>query len=262
MKKPTLFVSTQILCCAALIACGGPDKQPETANKDTPSNPENPPTTTGADEDGGGAPSDPPPADKKDKVCAGFDLDLANALGQAACEVTPDPNKKPQDMKGRLEVKVAPLMTTVPSGKRTDLVVTFSNKLPSSIDLDFLVDPLPRFVIEAYDAKSNKRVDLPAGNPPPPPKGVKRPDPAKPSIARISIAANGTAKIVIPWEAVRTRWAPEKFAGTPPEMGYPRVAAGGLGKGKYRLRVVTPLTNVFEGIDKEVSAPKVEISVQ
>ena len=54
------------------------------------------------------------------------------------------------------------------------------------------VDPLPRFTIEAYDAKSNKRVDMPAGNPPPPPKNAKRPDPAKPSIARVTVAANGT----------------------------------------------------------------------
>jgi hypothetical protein len=190
MKTRALFVF-----CAALTACGGPEKKPETASTDPSSNPENPPPAT---DDDGGAATDPPPTDKKDKVCQGFDLDLANALGQAACEVQVDPNKKPQDMKGRLEIKVAPLMTTVPSGKRTDIVVTFTNKLPSSLELDFVVDPLPRFVIEAYDAKSNKRVDIPAGNPPPPPKGAKRPDPAKPSIARISIAANGTAKIVKP----------------------------------------------------------------
>lgn len=249
-----------VLSAVFFAACGGPEKKTETAN-DTPTNPELPPTSsTSTDEDGGVV--EATPQDKKDKVCVGLDLDLSQALMQAACEVTIDPNRKPVDMKGKLEVKVVPLMTTVPSGKRTDLVITFTNKMPSSIELDFLVDPLPRFVVEAYDAKSNKRVDLPAGNPPPPPKGAKRPDPAKPSTARVTIAANGTAKMVIPWEAVRTRWAPEKFAGTPPEMGYPRVPAGGLGKGKYRLRVMTPLTNVFEGIDKEVSAPKVEIAVQ
>ena len=255
MSKRAMFI-----LCAALAACGGPEKKVETAT-DTPSNPELPPKDPAAtDEDGGVALATP--QDKKDKVCVGLDLDLAQALMQAACEVTVDPNKKPADMKGRLEVKVVPLMTTVPSGKRTDLVVTFTNKMPSSIELDFLVDPLPRFLVEAYDTKTNKRVDMPAGNPPPPPKGAKRPDPAKPSTARVTVAANGTAKMVVPWEAVRTKWAPEKFAGTPPEMGYPRASAGGLGKGKYRLRVVTPLTNVFEGIDKEVSAPKVEIAVQ
>jgi len=68
--------------------------------------------------------------------------------------------------------------------------------------------------------------------------------------------------MVVPWEAVRTRWAPEKYAGTPPEMGFPRVSAGPLGKGKYKLRVVTPLTNIFEGTDKEISAPKIDIGVQ
>jgi hypothetical protein len=78
----------------------------------------------------------------------------------------------------------------------------------------------------------------------------------------VTLVAQGTGKLVVPWEAVRTKWAPEKFKGTPPEMGYPRSPAGPLAKGKYRLRVVTPLTGVFEGIDKEVSAPKVEIGVQ
>ena len=248
-----------VLSAVLFAACGGPDKKPETAS-DTPTNPELPPKDSTTDEDGGVV--EATPQDKKDKVCVGLDLDLSAALMQAACEVTVDPNRKPVDMKGKLEVKVVPLMTTVPSGKRTDLVVSFTNKMPSSIELDFLVDPLPRFIVEAYDVKTNKRVDMPAGNPPPPPKGGKRPDPAKPSTARVTIAANGTAKMVVPWEAVHTRWAPEKFNGTPPEMGYPRVPAGGLGKGKYRLRVVTPLTNVFEGIDKEVSAPKVEIGVQ
>lgn len=252
--------SALLVCAVALAACGGPEKKPETATNE-PSNPEVPPSGTASSDDDGGAP-EPSPQDKKDKVCQGLELDLAQALGQAACEVQVDPNRKPVDMKGKLEVKVVPLMTTVPSGKRTDLVVTFTNKMPSSVDLDFTVDPLPRFTVEAYDAKSNKRVDMPAGNPPPPPKGAKRPDPAKPSTARVTIVANGTAKIVVPWEAVRTRWAPEKYAGTPPEMGYPRVPAGGLPKGKYRLKVVTPLTNVFEGVEHEVSAPKVDIAVQ
>jgi hypothetical protein len=261
MKNALRFFSVVFaLAGLQVTACGGPDKKPETAGNDTPSNPEMPPKDS-PDDGEGGAPESTP-QDKKDKVCQGLELDLASALGQAACEVQVDPNRKPVDMKGKLEVKVVPLMTTVPSGKRTDLVISFTNKLPSSIDLDFVVDPLPRFTVEAYDAKTNKRVDMPAGNPPPPPKNAKRPDPAKPSIARVTVVANGTAKIVIPWDAVKTKWAPEKYAGTPPEMGFPRVPAGGLPKGKYRLKVVTPLTNVFEGIDKEVSAPKVDIAVQ
>jgi hypothetical protein len=217
------------------------------------------PPSASIDSDAGSA--EPSPQEKKDKLCAGFELDLSQALLQAACEVKPDPNAKPQDTKGRIDVKVVPSSPSVAPGGKVDLVVTYTNKLPSPVQLDFVVDPTPRFVVEAYDAKTNKRVDMPAGNPPPPPKNAKRPDPATPSIARVTIAANGTARMVVPWEAVRTRWAPEKFAGTPPEMGYPRKPAGGLPKGKYRLRVITPLTGVFEGADKEISAPTTEIGV-
>ena len=61
---------------------------------------------------------------------------------------------------------------------------------------------------------------------------------------------------------MKTRWAPEKLKGTPPEMGYPRAPAGPLLKGKYNLRVVTPLTNVFEGIDHEVSQPRADVVVK
>jgi hypothetical protein len=58
------------------------------------------------------------------------------------------------------------------------------------------------------------------------------------------------------------KWAPEKLKGTPPEKGYPRSPAGPLPKGKYSVRVVTPLANVFEGVDHEVSAPRVEVVVK
>jgi hypothetical protein len=63
------------------------------------------------------------------------------------------------------------------------------------------------------------------------------------------------------WDAVKTRWAPEKLKGTPPEKGYPRAPAGALPKGKYSLRVATPLTNVFEGVDHEVSHPRVDVVI-
>jgi hypothetical protein len=61
---------------------------------------------------------------------------------------------------------------------------------------------------------------------------------------------------------VKMKWAPEKFKGTPPERGFPRAPAGPLAKGKYVVKVVTPLVGVAEGVDHEVSAPKVEIEVE
>ena len=57
------------------------------------------------------------------------------------------------------------------------------------------------------------------------------------------------------------KWAPEKVRGTPPERGYPRAPAGPLAKGKYTVKVVTPLVGVSEGVDHEMSAPKVEVEI-
>lgn len=247
---------------ALLSACGGSNQKegevPTTEGADAAAPTADMPPVS--DPDAGPEPS---PQEKKDKVCTGFELDLGQALLQSACEVpNAKPDEKPKDVKGVLEVKVVPSAASTTPGGKMDLTIIFTNKTAQPVSLDFLVDPTPRFTVEVYDAKTNKRVDLPAGEPPPPPKGAKRPEPSKPSTARVTLVAQGTGKLVVPWEAFRTKWAPEKFKGTPPEMGYPRSPAGPLAKGKYRLRVVTPLTGVFEGIDKEVSAPKVEIGVQ
>ncbi len=57
------------------------------------------------------------------------------------------------------------------------------------------------------------------------------------------------------------KWAPEKVRGTSVEKGYPRVPNGPLPKGKYTLKVATPLIGVFEGADHEVSAPKLDLEV-
>lgn len=43
--------------------------------------------------------------------------------------------------------------------------------------------------------------------------------------------------------------------------GYPREPAGPLAKGKYLLRVITPLAHVDEGGEHELSQPQVPIEV-
>ena len=53
----------------------------------------------------------------------------------------------------------------------------------------------------------------------------------------------------------------ERAKGALPGQGYPREAAGPLPKGTYILRVITPLTNVFEGVDHDASQPRVQITV-
>jgi len=201
-------------------------------------------------------------AAKKD-VCLGFDIgNLEDLLAKSDCEVSdakPESIENP-DMKGKLEVTLGASPTTTIPGGKVDLVVTFANKTAAPMPLHFRIDPLARFETETYDAKK-KRADMPPGNPPPPPKGHSAPPPAEVKVARVTVAANGSARVRVPWEAVKMKWAPAKVRGTAVERGYPRVPAGALPKGKYTVKVVTPLIGVFEGGDHEVSAPSVEIEV-
>lgn len=258
--------TTTVLVLAFAAACGGGNEA--TKGPDVPTGDNVTPTGDGADAgatattDNGGGSTDED-AGPKASPCSGFEMDLSTALMAAACEVEkPKPDAKPLETKGKLDIKVSVSMGAVAPGGHVDLTVLMTNKTAQPMSLDFMLDPTPRFVIEAYDAAGKKRVDMPAGNPPMLPKGMAPREATVHNTSRITIVPNGTAKMLVGWDAVRTKWAPEKLKGTPPEMGYPRVPAGPLPKGKYVLRVVTPLVGVFEGLDKEVSAPKVEISVQ
>ncbi len=201
-------------------------------------------------------------AEKKD-VCVGFDIgNLEDLLAKSDCEV---PDGKPEsldnpDLKGKLEVTLGASPTQTTPGGKVDLVVTFANKTAAPMPLFFRIDPLARFETETYDAKK-KRADMPPGSPPPAPKGHSAPPAADVKLAKVTVAANGTARVSVPWEAVKMKWAPEKVRGTAVERGYPRKPAGPLPKGKYTVKVVTPLVGVFEGGDHEVSAPSVDIEV-
>jgi hypothetical protein len=163
-------------------------------------------------------------------------------------------------MSKTLEVKVSVNPPKVAPGAHADVLVTFTNKSTSNLPLFFTIDPMPRFEIETYTAKGN-RVDKPKNEPPPLPAGMPPREPGEQKTARMVLAPNGVARMALGWDAVKMRWAPEKLKGTPPEKGYPRAPAGSLPKGKYSLKVVTPLTNVYEGIDHEVSQPRADVVV-
>jgi hypothetical protein len=249
-----------LLVSALVLGCGGGT----TENKETkqahnePHNSEMPPEDN-ALADAGAKPDDTQP--KKDP-CVGFEMDLGAALMQATCEVeNPKPTDKNVDMKGKLEVTLVSSSPTVAPGGHADLVLTLSNKSSSPLPLLFTLDPTPRFPTETYDTKK-KRVDMPWGNPPALPKGVAPRVATSHETARITIVPNGTAKMTIPWDAVKTTWAPEKLKGSSPESGYPRKPNGSLGKGTYTVRVAMPLVLVFEGTEREVSAPKTTIAVK
>ncbi len=245
----------------AASACGGKKAADNPASKKTETSEDENENAFSAEGADGGAGAEKA-AEKKD-VCVGFDIgNLEDLLAKSDCEV---PNAKPEsldnpDMKGKLEVTLTASPTKVAPGSKADLLVTFTNKTSAPMPLHFRVDPLARFETETYDAKK-KRADMPPGNPPPPPKGHTAPPPAEVNVAKVTVAPNGSARVRVPWEAVKMKWAPNKVRGTSVEKGYPRVPAGPLPKGKYTVKVVTPLIGVFEGGDHEVSAPKVDIEV-
>jgi hypothetical protein len=199
-----------------------------------------------------------PDAPKVDP-CSGFEFsNLEDVLGKSACEAPKD--EKQIDVKDKLEIKLIASSPKIEPGGHVDLMVQITNKTKGPIPLQFTIDPLPRFEVETYDKKMN-RIDMPKNSPPPLPAGVAPRGPGDAKNARITLTANGTARMRVGWDAVKMQWAPEKVRGSAPEKGYPRKPAGPLAKGKYTVRVVTPLTGVAEGMEHEVSAPKIEIEV-
>lgn len=261
-----LIVPTAALAALALsaVACGDSGPEPRTVK--------NPSAETLAENDAGaaaetkaaGADGGAPVAAEKKDVCQGFSIsNLEEMLGKQDCEV---PDKNPltlenPDLKGKLEVKLTASPTKVAPGAKTDFQVTFTNKTKDPMPLYFRIDPVARFELEAYDSKGKSRVDMPKGNPPPPPKGMTPPPPAEAKVARVTLTPNGSASARVSWDAVAMKWAPEKVRGVASEKGFPRKPAGNLPKGKYQVKMVTPLIGVFEGGEHEVSAPKVDIEV-
>jgi hypothetical protein len=263
---------TILLLAGSILSCGGGKKPPADATESKSDSTASEKSGEGkgdgeskGDKSGEGkgeGKSDGEEGKSKASICTGFELDLVNALNNSACEV---PNQKATDVKAvdlkkRLQVKLSTSANKVEPGGKVDLIVQFVNKGKEPLVLDFMLDPSPRFTTEAYDAKK-KRVDMPATHEPMIPSGVTRGEPSPQTVGRVVIVQNGTAHAKVPWEASRMRWAPEKLKGTPPEMGFPRLPAGPLPKGKYTVKVITPLLNAVEGVDHEISAPKVDIEV-
>lgn len=262
MITRALFPLAMALSFASLTACG--TKKPA-VDPDSVADAGEGATGGGSDlkaTDGG---ADPITGDKpaESKPCEGFEIpDLAKVLAQAACEVPSSKgDEKSKDLKGQLEIKLVPSSAKVAPGGKIDLTIYIANKGTASIPLSFTVDPEPRFVVEVYDAKG-KRVD-PAGAEPALPASVTSAPVPEKKTAKVTIVTQGTAQVKLDWEAVKFKWAPaERAKGAVPGRGYPRVAAGPLPKGKYTIRVRMPLVGVFEGIDHEMSEPRVQLEVQ
>ena len=266
--KTTAQACLVVLPLLLAFACGGkPAQSPENAeeNADGGSSPESSEGHTSAGPGGGGSGSAAPGEDaaKKQTPCSGADIaDLAAVLSQPQCEVgAPKEGDQPKDLKDSLEVKVQADSPKVAPGSTATITVTFRNKGKANLPLDFLVDPEPRFDFELYTLKGS-RADIPPGDAPSlPPEAANAPA-TETKVARVTLAAQGSARLVLKWNAVKYKWASkERAKGALPGHGYPREAAGPLAKGKYVLRVITPLTGVFEGTDHEVSQPRTPVEV-
>lgn len=200
---------------------------------------------------------------KKDAPCAGTSIaDLLALASQDSCVVNdPQAEVNRRDVKDSLEVKVTTDSPKVAPGATVKVTVAIHNKGKQPLPLDLKVDPLPRVNFEVATPKG-QRVDKPTGAEPPlPPEVMGAPAPDA-KIARILLAPQGNASISLSWDAVKYKWASkDKAKGAVPGRGYPREAAGPLGKGKYVLRVVLPLVGIAEGADHEYSQPKADIEV-
>ncbi|CAN5878060.1 hypothetical protein BH11MYX4_BH11MYX4_55650 [soil metagenome] len=159
----------------------------------------------------------------------------------------------PSGLAEKLELSVASSAPTTTPGGRVEVTLTLKNKTNDSVTLYFVGEPKPRFEVEAFDAKGARRVEMPKDKAPkaayPPQRPVKA--------SRIILTGGGSARIRVPWEAVKTRWAPEK-AKTWEGRGPARAVFANLPYGKYQLRVVMPLIMVEKG---ELDLPKVGVDV-
>lgn len=244
---PLLFV--------ALIGCPQP-YQPKKLEMEQIGTTHNVPTNTPEDPSDGGvvAPNSGTPNPSSSggsTICSGTEFDdLLDSL--KSCEV---PMPKASDIgqiKDKVEVKITPSTSTIGPGGRIDLSITLRNKSASDpVTIYFSGDPYPRFDVEATDSKG-RRADLPDKRWPGYPKGFK-PEARDAKASRVTLEKNGTAKLKVTWDAVKTRWAPEK-AKEWTGRGYPRIPTGPLGKGKYTLKLVVPLLG-------DVEVPKLPIEV-
>jgi hypothetical protein len=260
----------------ALAGCGGaqkPAEEPENTEENASSTSE--PASSGSAEALGTPPASPPPShgggkpvgdDDKSKApspCGGFSIpDLLSVISQASCEM-PD-NKalsEQMEVKDILDIKVTLDSAMVAPGSTAQVKVVYTNKSKKDLPLYFVVDPEPHFEFQAYTLKG-ARADNPSTPAPSlPPEVYNAPAPEQ-KIAKVTLSTLGTATLTLKWDAIKYKWASkERAKGAVPGRGYPRDPAGPLGKGKYMLRVVTPMTGVFEGIDHEVSQPRTQVNV-
>ena len=186
----------------------------------------------------------------KEGPCTAQEIDNLEDMLRS-CEVAmPKASDVPQ-VKDKLDVKVTTSTVTTTPGGRVDVQIVLRNKTSEPLPIYFTGDPSPHFDLEALDSKG-RRADLPKDKWPGYPKGFK-PEAREAKASRVTLDKNGSARLKLTWDAVKTKWAPEK-AKSWEGRGFPRSPSGPLAPGKYTLRLVLPLIG-------DVDIPKVLIEV-
>lgn len=187
--------------------------------------------------------------------CAGGEFrDLADALN--GCEVPMPKTSEVRGLKNKLEIRVNAASSTTTPGGRVDFDVVLRNKTGEPIALFFSGDPVARLDTEVVDGKG-RRADAPPGKPPAWPKGVAPPT-HDVKAYKVMLAPGSQLKVKVAWDAVKSRWAPER-AKTWDGRGFPRTPAGALLVGKYVVKFPLPLIGAFE--KGELDIPKVTVEV-
>jgi len=203
-------------------------------------------------------------SEKKALPCGGPKIaDLLTVIAQTSCEVRKaTPESLPQrDLKAALDIKVTTDAPRVAPGGRANVTVVLTNKGATELPLDFMADPEPHFEVEAFTPKG-ARADKPAGKEPALPQANPEQAALERSVSRVTLSPKGTASFVIPWDAVKYKWASaDKAKGALPGQPFPREPAGPLPKGKYVVRVIMPLIGVAEGKEHEFSQPGTPVEV-
>lgn len=212
----------------------------------------NVPTTVRPDESDAGttSPNSGTISPAREAQCTFAEIEnLDDAL--KGCEVAMPRASDVASLRDKVEVKASTSAPSVAPAGRVDVVVTFRNKGTDAVSLYFSGEPSFRFDVEALDAKG-RRAELPTTKWPGYPKGFK-PEPRETKIARVILEKGGTARLKVAWDALKTKWAPDR-AKTWEGRGFPRTPTTGLAPGHYTLRVVLPTLGDLE-------SPKAPIDV-
>ena len=235
---------------AFALGCGGSAPEAKSAEPQPESK-----AALGGPDAGGGGDKDAIPAKCKGAMIG----DLIAALSSPDCQLpegTPDPEDK--ELKDDLDVSVSAEQNAAP-GSSAKVRVIFKNKTKKNLPLFFIDNPEPRFTIEVLNAKG-AHADNPPGDEPSLPESVNDAPAEERRVARVVLAPSGSVSATLTWNVIKYKWATARAKGALPGRGYPRDPAGPLPKGKYFLRVTTPLVGIIDP-DRLIVQPRTEVKV-